>query len=92
MKVTAHRIVFFRPGSTEDYVEFDRATTPFQPVHVGDELHAGIFDPGVVELAVAARVTRVVRSITHGTAVDYHDVTFVYSEPVADPPAQPRSR
>lgn len=81
MKLTAHRIVFFSPGSTHEQVEFDLATTPFQPVHVGDELHAGIFEPGVADLTVVARVTRVVRSVTRGGRVDYDDVTFVYSEP-----------
>lgn len=88
MKLTAHRIVFFRPGSpgsTDDAVEFDAATTPFQPVHVGDELHASIFEPTVLDMVVVARVTRVVRSVKHGRGVDYHDSTFVYCEPIEDP-------
>ena len=84
MKQTAHRIVFFRPGSTDEHVEFDAATTPFQPVQVGDELHASIFEPSVLDMVVVARVTRVVRSIKRGGRVDYDDSTFVYSAPIGD--------
>jgi hypothetical protein len=42
-KPVTYRVSFYPPGSTRDPIDFD-AATPFQAIHVGDELAGTVLD------------------------------------------------
>lgn len=79
-----YRLSFYEPDSERECVDFD-ALTPFQPVHVGDEIIGITWKDSAYPTkpehhrAVVAVATRVVRSVSV-VADTIHDITLVYSK------------
>jgi hypothetical protein len=60
-KPVTYRVSFYPPGSTRDPIDFD-AATPFQAIHVGDELAGTVFD-GPSETVARVTSTSSARSV-----------------------------